>query len=113
MPAHPLDGTTICALSTPPGRGGVAVVRVSGPEAWSTVDGLCGGRLTGVEPGRAALRTLLDGEHPLDEALLLPFRGPRSFTGEDVVECHIHGSPFIAQRLMELLIDRLQACPSW
>lgn len=105
MPAHPLDGTTICALSTPPGRGGVAVVRVSGPEAWSTVDGLCGGRLTGVEPGRAALRTLLDGEHPLDEALLLPFRGPRSFTGEDVVECHIHGSPFIAQRLMELLID--------
>ena len=80
-------------------------MRVSGPEAWSTVDGLCGGRLTGVEPGRAALRTLLDGDHPLDEALLLPFRGPRSFTGEDVVECHIHGSPFIARRLMELLID--------
>jgi tRNA modification GTPase len=41
----------------------------------------------------------------LDEALLLPFRGPRSFTGEDVVECHIHGSPFIAQRLMECLVD--------
>jgi tRNA modification GTPase len=41
----------------------------------------------------------------LDEALLLPFRGPRSFTGEDVVECHIHGSPFIAQRIMECLVD--------
>ena len=105
MPAHPLDGTTICALSTAPGRGGVAVVRVSGPQAWSVVDGLCGGRLEGCSPGRAALRQLTDGERPLDEALLLPFRGPKSFTGEDVVECHIHGSPFIAQRLMECLID--------
>ena len=105
MPAHPLDGTTICALSTAPGRGGVAVVRVSGPQAWNVVDGLCGGRLEGCPPGRAALRQLTDGERPLDEALLLPFRGPKSFTGEDVVECHIHGSPFIAQRLMECLID--------
>ena len=105
MPAHPLDGTTICALSTPPGRGGVAVVRVSGPDAWDTIDSLCGGSLAACSPGKAALRTLLDGDQPLDEALILPFRGPRSFTGEDVVECHIHGSPFIAQRLMECLVD--------
>lgn len=105
MPAHPLDGTTICALSTPPGRGGVAVVRVSGPAAWVVVNGLCQGRLDGAEPGQAALRQLMDGDKPLDEALLLPFRGPRSFTGEDVVECHIHGSPYIAQRLMECLVD--------
>jgi len=83
----------------------VAVVRVSGPQAWSVVDGLCDGKLEGCPPGRAALRQLTDGERPLDEALLLPFRGPKSFTGEDVVECHIHGSPFIAQRLMECLID--------
>ena len=105
MPAHPLDGTTICALSTPPGRGGVAVVRVSGPAAWTVVDDLCRGQLDGATPGRAALRQLMDGDHPLDEALILPFRGPKSFTGEDVVECHIHGSPFIVQRLMECLID--------
>jgi len=105
MPAHPLDGTTICALSTPPGRGGVAVVRVSGPAAWAVVNGLCQGRLDGAEPGKAALRQLMDGDKPLDEALLLPFQGPRSFTGEDVVECHIHGSPYIAQRLMECLVD--------
>lgn len=105
MPAHPLDGSTICALSTPPGRGGVAVVRVSGPAAWDVVDGLCGGRLQGSPPGQAVLRQLTDGEHPLDEALLLPFRGPRSFTGEDVVECHVHGSPYVTQRLMECLVD--------
>ena len=105
MPAHPLDGTTICALSTPHGRGGVAMVRVSGPEAWSIVDGLCHGGLSACKPGRAALRNITDGDRPLDEALLLPFRGPHSFTGEDVVECHIHGSPFIAKRLMECLID--------
>ena len=105
MPAHPLDGTTICALSTPPGRGGVAVVRVSGPAAWAVVDDLCRGQLDGATPGRAALRQLMDGDRPLDEALILPFRGPKSFTGEDVVECHIHGSPFIVKRLMECLID--------
>lgn len=105
MPAHPLDGTTICALSTPPGRGGVAVVRISGPAAWEIANGLCGGRLEGARPGRALLRTLeVEGE-ALDEALLLPFRGPHSFTGEDIVECHIHGSPFIARRLMECLVD--------
>lgn len=105
MPAHPLDGSTICALSTPPGRGGVAVVRVSGPAAWDVVDGLCRGRLQGSLPGQAVLRQLTDGEHPLDEALLLPFREPRSFTGEDVVECHVHGSPYVTQRLMECLVD--------
>lgn len=105
MPAHPLDGSTICALSTPPGRGGVAVVRVSGPAAWDVVDRLCQGKLEGCAPGRAVLRQLTDGELPLDEALLLPFRGPRSFTGEDVVECHVHGSPYVTQRLMECLVD--------
>jgi len=105
MPAHPLDGTTICALSTPAGRGGVAVVRVSGSDAWKVVDGLCQGRLATCTPGKAALRTLHDGDTLLDEALILPFKGPVSFTGEDVVECHIHGSPFIVQRLMECLID--------
>ena len=105
MPAHPLDGTTICALSTPPGRGGVAVVRVSGSDAWKVVDGLCRGRLAKCPPGKAALRNLHDGDTLLDEALILPFKGPVSFTGEDVVECHIHGSPFIVQRLMECLID--------
>lgn len=105
MPAHPLDGSTICALSTPPGRGGVAVVRVSGPEAWAIVDGLCRGALGSAQPGQAALRLIHDGGQVLDEALILPFRGPRSFTGEDVVECHVHGSPFIVQRLMECLVD--------
>lgn len=105
MPAHPLDGTTICALSTPAGRGGVAVVRISGPDAWTTADALCRGRLAKCPPGKAALRTLYSGDELLDEALLLPFKGPKSFTGEDVVECHIHGSPFIVQRLMECLID--------
>lgn len=81
------------------------MVRVSGPAAWTVVNGLCQGRLDGAAAGKAALRQLMDGDKPLDEALLLPFRGPRSFTGEDVVECHIHGSPYIAQRLMECLVD--------
>ena len=72
------------------------MVRVSGARAWAVVDGLCKGRLEGAVPSRALLRHLYDGDRPLDEALLLPFRGPRSFTGEDVVECHIHGSPFHA-----------------
>jgi tRNA modification GTPase len=83
----------------------VAVVRVSGPDAWTIVNGLTKGKLRGSEPGKAVLRQLTDGALPLDEALLLPFRGPRSFTGEDVVECHVHGSPYVTQRLMECLVD--------
>ncbi len=98
---------TIYALSTPAGRGGVAVIRVSGPAAW---DGLAA--LTPhhplPEPRKASTRTLV---HPstgdmLDHAMVIGFRAPASFTGEDCVEYHVHGGPAIVDGMLKALASR-------
>jgi tRNA modification GTPase len=105
MEMHPLDGQTICALSTPHGVGGIAVVRVSGPEAWPIVQGFSSRSWSKSQAGKAILTQISDGSAVLDEALILPFVAPASFTGEDIVECHIHGSPYIQRRLLEMMIE--------
>lgn len=93
-----MHGDTIVAIATPAGRGAVGVVRISGPHALAVAGALCG-RLP--SPRRAALRSLRDpsGE-PLDQALVLVFTGPRSFTGEDVVELHGHGAPVLLEGIV-------------
>lgn len=94
---------TICAVSTAPGRAGVAVVRISGPESFAIANQL----VTDLpSAGRHMLRKLRfpDGAL-LDEALVLRFDGPASFTGEDVVEFQIHGSPAVTQTLTHALVD--------
>jgi tRNA modification GTPase len=81
---------TIFALATARGKSGVAVLRISGPQAHEVARRLCG-ELPG--PGRFALRVLRDAAgEVLDEALVLRFDAPRSFTGEDTVELQTHGS---------------------
>jgi len=82
---------TIFALATAPGKAGVAVIRISGARAPSVGEALAGS----LPPvGEARLRRLFDGKGaPLDEALVLSFMAPHSFTGEDVVELQTHGSP--------------------
>ncbi|SLN56287.1 tRNA modification GTPase MnmE [Roseivivax jejudonensis] len=92
---------TIFALATAPGKAGVAVVRVSGPKA-----GAAGIRLAGTlpEPRRASIRRLTDAAGAfLDEALVLVFEPGRSFTGEAVVEFHLHGSMAIIQAVLAAL----------
>ncbi len=79
---------TIFALASAKGKSGVAVIRVSGPQALDAVRQFA----APVEPRRASLRTLRQGDIVLDEALVLAFPGPGSFTGEDLVEFHVHGS---------------------
>lgn len=99
--------TTICAISTPYGTGGIAVVRVSGKESVSLVDTLFKGRKTLAETPANTVRhgqIVRDGE-VLDEVLCSVFRAPHSFTGEDVVEIACHGSLFIQQELLRWLID--------
>jgi len=82
---------TIYALATAPGKAGVAVIRISGPDA-NRVATVLAGDLPGV--GTARLRVLRDAAGvPLDSGLVLRFAGPNSFTGEDVVELQTHGSP--------------------
>lgn len=96
---------TICAVSTPHGVGGIAVIRLSGPDAIGTASAIWkGANLHDVASHTAHLGTLLDdkGEF-LDQAVATVFRAPRSFTGEDVVELSVHGSLFVQERLVENL----------
>lgn len=92
---------TIFAPATARGRGGVAVIRISGPEAFNAL-AVLSGRSAGTARV-AELRTLRDPETSgvLDQALVLPFEAPHSFTGEDVVELHLHGGLAVVDSVVE------------
>ncbi|MGC1952445.1 MAG: tRNA uridine-5-carboxymethylaminomethyl(34) synthesis GTPase MnmE [Gammaproteobacteria bacterium] len=95
---------TIAAQATPPGRGGVGIVRLSGPGTKAIAIGLLGGGLP--SPRRAVLRRFLDGSgEVIDSGLVLYFPGPRSFTGEDVLELHAHGGQIIIDLLLERVLQ--------
>ncbi len=97
------SGETIYALSSAPGRAGVAVVRISGAGAGAALECLTGKPKP--PPRRAALRALIDPQSgaPLDRGLVLWFPGPASFTGEDVVEFHVHGGQAVIAALFRAL----------
>lgn len=97
--------TTIAALATPPGKGGIAVIRISGPRAEEVL------RLVFAPKGRNHLwdshymmyGRVLDGGEAIDECMAVLMRAPRSYTLEDVAELQLHGGEFIAQRVLKLL----------
>lgn len=92
---------TIFAPATAPGRAAVAVVRLSGPKAGLALSRLCGRRPS---PRRASLRRLRDAEGAtLDQALVLWFPGPASYTGEDSAELHLHGGPAVVAGVLQAL----------
>ena len=102
---------TICAVSTPAGRGGIAVVRVSGDNAFS----VCRKVFKSASPlfpfgednaaPSVTFGYVFRGDEIIDEALATVFRSPRSYTGEDVVEISCHGSPYIQQEILSLLLS--------
>ena len=98
---------TICAISTPYGSGGIAVVRVSGTQAISIVDSLFHGRhpLSEAKAYTVHYGEIKRHDELLDQALVSIFRAPHSFTGEDVVEIACHGSMYIQQTLLQWLVD--------
>ncbi len=97
---------TICAVSTPAGKGGIAVVRVSGRDAIGVVmKSWHGADLGSVPTHTLHLGRITDASgETLDEVVAAVFRGPRSFTGEDVVELSCHGSMWVQRQLVALLI---------
>lgn len=101
---------SIVALSTPPGRGGIGVIRVSGPAALSILRRMTNPELADPEPNYLTLRDVVDpfSREALDHALVCYFKAPRSFTGEDVVEFHCHGSPVLLRRIIDCIL-RLDA----
>jgi len=93
---------TICAIASPPGQGGVGVVRISGT-AIEDLAKLLIGRLP--EPRRASLVTVLDAEgQPIDTGLALYFPAPNSFTGENVLELQLHGSPVVLEMVLRACV---------
>ncbi len=103
-----LSEDTIAALSTPTG-GAVAIVRMSGPSAFQIHRQVLGAGEKATLPHPTLLRRLILGAiysetgEQLDQALWAAFACPESYTGEDLIEYHIHGNPWIAQRLLETL----------
>lgn len=98
---------TIVALATPEGTGAIAVIRISGKEAFPIVSSVFKGK----DPMQQATHTIhfgtiRDGERILDEVLVSLFKGPRSFTKEDVIEISCHGSQYIAREILQLLIRK-------
>ncbi len=93
----------IFAEATPPGRGGVSIIRISGDGARLAAE-----RLAGVLPlaRQAYLRDIRDGDDILDRALVIWFEAGHSFTGEDVAEIHLHGAPVIVRRLGQILTSQ-------
>jgi tRNA modification GTPase len=103
----PATADTIVALSTPPGRSGIGVIRLSGPKALDLTRRLVHDDKFSPEPNHAKLKTILDSDtgEILDQALITFFKAPHSFTGEDIVELSCHGSPVLLRRLMDLLLS--------
>lgn len=94
---------TIAALATPPGRGGIAIIRVSGPDALSISQQILE---TELAPRVATYKPFLDQNHTtLDEGIALFFPQPHSFTGEDVLELQGHGGPIVADLILQRVIQ--------
>jgi tRNA modification GTPase len=99
---------TIVAIATPPGRGGIGVVRLAGPEAKSIAHAML--RLPGagrLEANRASFAELIEREsgERIDEVVATLFAAPRSYTTDDIVEISCHGSPVVLRRVVELAVE--------
>ncbi len=100
---------TICAVATGMGRTAIAIIRVSGPEAISVVDGIFAGRqrVAEMETFTAAFGRITDDKgEVIDEAIVLVMKGPHTYTTEDTVEIDLHGGPLVVRRVTELLLEK-------
>ena len=105
-----MQDSTIAAIATAPGTGGIAVVRLSGPESYAVAARVFrpanpDRTVAGAKGYTALFGTFLEGEDAFDEGVALFFRAPHSYTGEDVVELSCHGGSAVARRLVESCIE--------
>lgn len=101
--------TTIAAISTPRGTGGVGIVRVSGPDAFLVAERVfrpdSGRPVSDMAGYTCALGRVFDGETPFDDAICTVFCAPKSYTGENVAEISCHGGDFILERVLRLCLE--------
>lgn len=103
--SNPQWDDTIVALATPPGVGAIGVIRLSGPSAFGIVNQLFPSKdLEQQSTHTAHVGLLKENGEALDEVVVTLFKGPRSYTGEDVVEISGHGSPYVLQRILDACI---------
>ena len=98
---------TIVALSTPPGRSGIGVIRISGSKSLEILRSLISAESYDPKPNLLTLKSLVDPKSgaTLDQALVSFFKAPHSFTGEDVVELHCHGSPVLLRTIIDVTLE--------
>jgi len=102
---------TICAIATPPGQGAIAIIRLSGPDALKICEDVFSPEKKSLKITNAVTHTIHFGsiskdQELLDEVLVSIFREPHSYTGENAVEISCHGSSYIQQKIVELLISK-------
>ena len=93
---------TISAVATPLGTGGVGVIRISGDKAYDVISKMY--NKSNLEAGKISHGWIIDGDIKIDEVIVLPFRKPNSFTGEDVIEIHCHGGVNIVRNILDLTL---------
>jgi tRNA modification GTPase len=99
-------GETIAAVATPPGEGGVAIIRISGKTALDVAAQVYSGPLRSYRSHQAHCGKIIDRTGAVvDEVLILPMLAPRSYTGEDTVEIHCHGGSLITRRVLETVFQ--------
>ena len=102
---HYLQNDTICALSTAPGMGAIALIRVSGKDTFKIVESVFSKTLNDKASHSAHFGQIKENGHIVDEVLVTVFKNPKSFTGEDSAEIACHGSVYIQQEIIQLLIN--------
>lgn len=93
---------TITAIATPIGTGGVGVIRISGDKSFEIIDKIYSRH--NLEAGKISHGWILDGDKKIDEVIVLPFKNPNSFTGEDVIEIHCHGGVNVVRNILDIVL---------
>ena len=100
-----LDKSTIVALSTPPGMSAIALIRLSGEQALAITNKVFDKEISNAKGYSVHYGSIKNGEKAIDDVIVTIFKGPKSFTGENSVEIACHGSTFIQQSIIELLLQ--------
>jgi len=96
---------TIAAIATPPGEGGIGIIRISGKEAIPIANQIFSQDVTQISSHTVRYGKIIENGHVLDEVLLLAMHAPKTFTGEDVVEIQCHGGSFVTKRVLSAALE--------
>ena len=97
--------TTICSLITPPGLSGVAMIRLSGPDAFSIINRHLHNDIQQKASHTISYAVFHDQDHPIDTVTIFKYDGPHSYTGQDTIEIGCHGGLIVPKKIIELLLQ--------